>query len=129
MTRTSGKSRHRGWSLAERRSWDGLPSLREPYAAADLAESLLSDADSLLAILAAAGSYEVRGDTVHFGNAELAAAFRAQRARIADRSGPPVSDPDLRPTLTQVRRSIAESRSSTPEELRRLLGATSFAVS
>ena len=95
-----------GWSLAERRSWDGLPSLREPYAAADLAESLLSDADSLLAILAAAGSYEVRGDTVHFGNAELAAAFRAQRARIADRSGPPVSDPDLRPTLTLVRRSI-----------------------
>lgn len=95
-----------GWSLEERRGWNARPSLREPYAAADLAESLLADADSLLAILSSAGSYQVRGDTIHFADAATAAAYRAQRARITDRSGPPVSDPDLRPTLTLVRRSV-----------------------
>ncbi len=100
------QSSRAGWSRAERDAWDSRPSLREAYAAADLAESLLADADSLLSILAGAGSYEVRGDTIHFGEPAIAASYRAQRARIAQRSGAPVGDPDRRPTLALVRRSV-----------------------
>ena len=95
-----------GWSRAERDAWDARPTLREAYAAADLAESLLADADSLLSILSGAGSYEVRGDTIHFTDPAVAAGYRAQRARIAQRSGAPVGDPDRRPTLALVRRSV-----------------------
>lgn len=95
-----------GWSADERKGWDRRPTLREPYAAADLAESLLADADSLLSILATAGSYELRGDTLIFRTAALSAAYRAQRGRIAERSGPPAGDPDRRPTLALVRRSV-----------------------
>lgn len=100
------QSSRAGWSRAERDAWDSRPTLREAYAAADLAESLLADADSLLSILAGAGSYEVRGDTIHFGEPAIAASYRAQRARIAQRSGAPVGDPDRRPTLALVRRSV-----------------------
>ena len=95
-----------GWSRAERDAWDARPTLREAYAAADLAESLLADADSLLSILSGAESYEVRGDTIHFADRAVAASYRAQRSRIAQRSGEPVGDPDRRPTLALVRRSV-----------------------
>ena len=95
-----------GWSRAERDAWDARPTLREAYAAADLAESLLADADSLLSILSGAKSYEVRGDTIHFADPAVAASYRAQRSRIAQRSGEPVGDPDRRPTLALVRRSV-----------------------
>ena len=95
-----------GWSRAERDAWDARPTLREAYAAADLAESLLADADSLLSILSGADSYEVRGDTIHFADPGVAASYRAQRSRIAERSGAPVGDPDRRPTLALVRRSV-----------------------
>ena len=95
-----------GWSRAERDAWDARPTLREAYAAADLAESLLADADSLLSILSGAESYEVRGDTIHFADPAVAASYRAQRSRIAQRSGEPVGDPDRRPTLALVRRSV-----------------------
>ncbi len=95
-----------GWSRAERDAWDSRPSLREAYAAADLAESLLADADSLLSILSGVGSYQVRGDTIYFGDSVAAASYRAQRSRIAQRSGAPVGDPDRRPTLALVQRSV-----------------------
>ena len=98
-----------GWSREERERWDERSALREPYAAADLAESLLADADSLLAILAA-NPFTVRDDTLHFGDASVAAGYRAQRSRITERSGPPVGDPDRRPTLAHVRRSIDPAR-------------------
>jgi hypothetical protein len=100
------QSTRAGWSRAERDAWDSRPTLREAYAAADLAESLLADADSLLSILSGAGAYEVRGDTIHFRDSVAAASYRAQRARIAQRSGAPVGDPDRRPTLALVRRSV-----------------------
>ena len=94
-----------GWSAEERTNWTERASLREPYSAADLAESLLADADSLLAILAA-NPFTVRGDTLDFGEAGVGASYRAQRSRITERSGPPIGDPDRRPTLAHVRRSV-----------------------
>jgi len=100
------QSTRAGWSRAERDAWDARPTLREAYAAADLAESLLADADSLLSILSGAESYEVRGDTIRFADPAVAASYRAQRSRIAQRSGEPVGDPDRRPTLALVRRSV-----------------------
>jgi len=98
-----------GWSAEERRGWDERSALREPYSAADLAESLLADADSLLAILAG-NRFTVRGDSLDFGDASVAASYRAQRARIQERSGSPVGDPDRRPTLANVQRSIDPAR-------------------
>jgi hypothetical protein len=103
-----------GWSAADRERWNGRPSLREPYASADLAESLLADADSLLAILGHAPDFEIRGDTVSFGDPARAAAYEAQRARLLERIGPPIDDLDRRPTLSLVRRSLDPARPPLP---------------
>ena len=99
-----------GWTAAERESWDTRPTLREPYASADLAESLLADADSLLAILGSAPGYTLRGDTLELGDPERTAAWVAQRTRMVERSGPPIDDFDRRPTLHLVRRSLDPDR-------------------
>jgi hypothetical protein len=103
-----------GWSAAERERWDTRPSLREPYASADRAESLLADADSLLAILGNAARFELREDTVAFGDPVRAAAYDAQRRRLLERIGPPVEDFDRRPTLFLVRRSLDPTRPPAP---------------
>ena len=99
-----------GWRAADREAWDSRPSLREPYAAADLAESLLADADSLLAILGGAPEFELREDTLRFTHPALTAAYDAQRRRLLERTGPPVDDFDRRPTLFLVRRSLDPAR-------------------
>ena len=104
----------RAWSAAERQRWNTRPSLREPYASADLAESLLADADSLLAILGHAPQFELREDTVAFGDPVRAAAYDAQRRRLLERLGPPVEDFDRRPTLFLVRRSLDPTRPPAP---------------
>ena len=104
----------RAWSAADRARWDSKPTLREPYASADLAESLLADADSLLAILGNAPQFELRGDTVAFGDPVRAAAYEAQRRRFLQRIGPPVEDFDRRPTLYLVRRSLDPTRPPAP---------------
>ena len=103
-----------GWSAADRERWDTRPSLREPYASADRAESLLADADSLLAILGNAARFELREDTVAFGDPARAAAYDAQRRRFLERIGPPVEDFDRRPTLFLVRRSLDPTRPPAP---------------
>jgi hypothetical protein len=103
-----------GWSAADRERWDTRPSLREPYASADRAESLLADADSLLAILGNAPQFELREDTVAFGDPVRAAAYDAQRRRFLERIGPPVEDFDRRPTLYLVRRSLDPTRPPAP---------------
>jgi hypothetical protein len=104
----------RAWSAADRQRWDSRPTLREPYASADLAESLLADADSLLAILGSAPQFELREDTVAFGDPVRAAAYDAQRRRFLERIGPPVEDFDRRPTLFLVRRSLDPARPPAP---------------
>lgn len=104
----------RAWSAADRERWDARPTLREPYASADLAESLLADADSLLAILGNASQFELREDTVAFGDPSRAAAYEAQRRRFLERIGPPVDDFDRRPTLVLVRRSLDPARPPAP---------------
>ena len=104
----------RAWSAADRERWDAKPTLREPYASADLAESLLADADSLLAILGSAPQFELREDTVAFGDPVRAAAYDAQRRRFLERIGPPVEDFDRRPTLHLVRRSLDPARPPAP---------------
>ncbi|HEX6643621.1 MAG TPA: hypothetical protein VF037_03030 [Gemmatimonadales bacterium] len=103
-----------GWSAGDRARWDTRPPLREPYASADLAESLLADADSLLSILGNAAEFELRGDTVSFGDPVRAAAYEAQRSRLLERTGPPVDDFDRRPTLSLVRRSLDPARPPLP---------------
>lgn len=96
-----------GWTRQAIERWENRPIVREPYAAADLAESLLADADSLLAILTSAeGGWDVRGDTLVFDSSDRAAAWRAQRDRIRLQAGDPVSDPAGRPTLTPVRAAV-----------------------
>ena len=104
----------RAWSAGDRERWDSRPTLREPYASADLAESLLADADSLLAILGNAPQFELREDTVAFGDPVRAAAYDAQRRRFLERIGPPVEDFDRRPTLFLVRRSLDPARPPAP---------------
>lgn len=104
----------RAWSAADRERWDTKPTLREAYASADLAESLLADADSLLAILGYAPQFELREDTVAFGDPVRAAAYDAQRRRFLERIGPPVDDFDRRPTLFLVRRSLDPARPPAP---------------
>ncbi|HEX6089340.1 MAG TPA: hypothetical protein VFZ13_04180 [Gemmatimonadales bacterium] len=104
----------RAWSAADRQRWNTRPTLREPYASADLAESLLADADSLLAILGNAPQFELREDTVAFGDPVRAAAYDAQRRRFLERIGPPVEDFDRRPTLFLVRRSLDPTRPPAP---------------
>ena len=104
----------RAWSAGDRERWDARPTLREPYASADLAESLLADADSLLAILGNAPQFELREDTVAFGDPVRAAAYDAQRRRFLERIGPPVEDFDRRPTLFLVRRSLDPTRPPAP---------------
>jgi len=104
----------RAWSAADRQRWNTRPSLREPYASADLAESLLADADSLLAILGNAPQFELREDTVAFGDPVRAEAYEAQRERFLERIGPPVEDFDRRPTLFLVRRSLDPTRPPAP---------------
>ncbi|HEX6107270.1 MAG TPA: hypothetical protein VFZ26_16910, partial [Gemmatimonadales bacterium] len=99
-----------GWSEPDRRAWETRPVLREPFAAADLAESLLADADSVLAILGNAAEFELRSDTIAFPDPARAAAYAAQRKRLLERSGPPIEDFDRRPTLFLVRRSLDPAR-------------------
>jgi hypothetical protein len=99
-----------GWSEPDRRAWETRPVLREPFASADLAESLLADADSVLAILGNAAEFELRSDTIAFPDPARAAAYAAQRRRLLERSGPPIEDFDRRPTLFLVRRSLDPAR-------------------
>lgn len=96
-----------GWTSQAIERWENRPVVREPYAAADLAESLLADADSLLAILTAAEEgWDISGDTLVFDDPARAAAWRAQRDRLRLQGGEPVNDPAGRPTLTPVRAAI-----------------------
>lgn len=95
-----------GWTSQAIDRWENRPVIREPYASADLAESLLADADSLLAILTAIESWGIRGDTLVFGDPARAAAWRAQRDRLRLQAGDPVNDPAGQPTLTPVRAAV-----------------------
>lgn len=99
-----------GWTSQAIERWENRPVVREPYASADLAESLLADADSLLAILTAAeDGWDIRGDTLVFDEPARAAAWRAQRDRIRLQAGEPVNDPAGLPTLTPVRAAVEPS--------------------
>ena len=96
-----------GWTSQAIERWDNRPIIREPYASADLAESLLADADSLLAILTAAeDGWDIRGDTLVFDDPDRASAWRAQRDRIRLQAGDPVNDPAGQPSLTPVRAAV-----------------------
>ncbi len=96
-----------GWSRQAIERWDNRPVVREPYASANLAESLLADADSLLAILTATEEgWGIQGETLVFGDPARAAAWRAQRDRIRLQAGEPVNDPAGRPTLSPVRAAV-----------------------
>jgi hypothetical protein len=96
-----------GWTRDQIARWAARPTLKEPYQSADLAESLLADADSLLGILTAGNQWTVSGDSLHFGNPNLTAAWRAQRARLVQRAGPPVTDTIARPALAYVRGALS----------------------
>jgi hypothetical protein len=99
-----------GWTRQAIERWDNRPIIREPYASADLAESLLADADSLLAILTATEvGWDIRGDTLVFDDPARATAWRAQRDRIRLQAREPVNDPAGRPTLTPVRAAVEPS--------------------
>lgn len=99
-----------GWTSQAIDRWENRPVVREPYASADLAESLLADADSLLAILTAAeDGWDIRGDTLVFDDPARASAWRAQLDRIRLQAGEPVNDPAGLPTLTPVRAAVEPS--------------------
>jgi len=95
-----------GWSRPQSADWEGRPTLKEPYQSADLAESLLADADSLLSILGSNTQWTVEGDSLRFEDAVRANAYQAQRARIFQRAGAAVPDTDARPTLAYVRGAV-----------------------
>lgn len=95
-----------GWTREQIDRWSNRPTLKEPYQSADLAESLLADADSLLAILGNGVQWTVAGDTLIFPDSSRAHAFSAQRARIETRAGGPVPDTVQRPTLAYVRGAV-----------------------
>ena len=96
-----------GWTRDQIARWAARPTLKEPYQSADLAESLLADADSLLGILTAGNQWTVSGDSLHFANPSLTAAWHAQRARLVQRAGPPVADTVARPALAYVRGALS----------------------
>ncbi len=95
-----------GWTRDQITAWDHRPTLKEPYQSADLAESLLADADSLLSILGSGTQWTVEGDSLRFVENDRAAAYRAQRQRITQRAGPPVVDTAARPALAYVRGAV-----------------------
>lgn len=95
-----------GWTREQIAAWQHRPTLKEPYQSADLAESLLADADSLLSILGSSTQWTVEGDSLRFPDAARAAAFRAQRARLIQRAGAPVTDTAARPSLAFVRGAV-----------------------
>lgn len=98
-----------GWSRSQSTDWEGRPTLKEPYQSADLAESLLADADSLLSILGSNTQWTVEGDSLRFEDAVRANSYQAQRARIFQRAGAAVPDTDARPTLAYVRGAVDPS--------------------
>lgn len=95
-----------GWTREQIAAWQNRPTLKEPYQSADLAESLLADADSLLNILGSSSQWTVDGDSLQFPDSSRAAAYRAQRARLTERAGPPVTDTTARPSLAYVRGAV-----------------------
>jgi hypothetical protein len=98
-----------GWTRDQIAQWQGKPTLKEAYQSADLAESLLADADSLLSILGSGTQWTVRGDSLGFSEPTRAAAYRAQRFRLMQRAGGPITDTTIRPTLAYVRGAIEPS--------------------
>ena len=102
------QARRAGWSDAERRAWNARASLRESFESSDMAESMLSDADSLLAILAAS-RYRLAGDSIRFDDAAAGRAWTALRTRVAARSAEDLA-PERHPTLAAVRRVVAPAR-------------------
>jgi hypothetical protein len=95
-----------GWTREQIATWQNRPTLKEPYQSADLAESLLADADSLLSILGSSTQWTVEGDSLRFTDSARASAFRAQRARLQQRAGAPVTDTAARPSLAYVRGAV-----------------------
>lgn len=95
-----------GWTREQIATWQNRATLKEPYQSADLAESLLADADSLLSILGSSSQWTVEGDSLRFPDSSRAAAYRAQRARVAERAGLPVTDTVARPSLAFVRGAV-----------------------
>ncbi|HET8634266.1 MAG TPA: hypothetical protein VFL88_08975 [Gemmatimonadales bacterium] len=95
-----------GWTRDQIAAWDHRATLKEPYQSADLAESLLADADSLLNILGSSAQWSVEGDSLRFPDSSRAAAYQAQRARLVERAGPPVTDTVARPALAYVRGAV-----------------------
>jgi hypothetical protein len=95
-----------GWTREQIATWDHRATLKEPYQSADLAESLLADADSLLNILGSSTQWTVEGDSLRFPDSSRAAAYQAQRARLVERAGPPVTDTVARPALAYVRGAV-----------------------
>jgi outer membrane biosynthesis protein TonB len=98
-----------GWSRDQIAQWQGKPTLKEAYQSADLAESLLADADSLLSILGSGTQWTIQGDSLGFAEPTRAAAYRAQRFRLLQRASAPVTDTTIRPTLAYVRGAIEPS--------------------
>ncbi len=95
-----------GWTREQIAAWQGRTTLKEPYQSADMAESLLADADSLLSILGSNAQWTVEGDTLQFADSSRAAAYRTQRARLVERAGLPVTDTVARPSLAFVRGAV-----------------------
>jgi hypothetical protein len=95
-----------GWTREQIATWQNRATLKEPYQSADLAESLLADADSLLNILGSSSQWTVEGDSLRFPDSSRAAAYRTQRARVTERAGLPVTDTIARPSLAFVRGAV-----------------------
>jgi hypothetical protein len=95
-----------GWTREQISDWRSRATLKEPYQSADLAESLLADADSLLNILGSSTQWTVEGDSLQFPDSSRAAAYQAQRARLTQRAGAPVTDTVARPALAYVRGAV-----------------------
>jgi hypothetical protein len=95
-----------GWTREQIATWQHRATLKEPYQSADLAESLLADADSLLSILGSSSQWTVEGDSLRFADSSRAVAYRTQRARVAERAGLPVTDTVARPSLAFVRGAV-----------------------
>ena len=104
------QARRADWTEAERRAWNARASLRESFESADLAESILADADSLFGILIAAGRYRVSADTIAFDAPASAAAWAAHRVRMATRVADGITAPERHPTLAAVREVVAAAR-------------------
>ena len=103
------QARRAGWSEADRRAWNARASLRESFESSDLAESMLSDADSLLGILVAS-RYRITGDAIRFDGPAASGAWNGLRARIAARNADSLAAPGRHPTLVAVRQVVAAGR-------------------